>query len=116
MLTKKELSVLMRRCLNITLKQVELDALFECMDVDKSNLIDGVEFTRYFIDLGNKARAFIQKEKHEVLRRKIELSKRNEEKVAERLKKKLIKFSESENKTWFSVSFFLVCVLNDEIC
>jgi hypothetical protein len=56
-LNKKELQFLMRRCLNISLKPAEMDVLFITMDVDASGSIDGVEFVRYFIDMGNKARA-----------------------------------------------------------
>lgn len=55
-LTKKELEVQLRRCLNINLKQAELDALFLRMDADNSQLIDGVEFIRYFFNLGIEAR------------------------------------------------------------
>lgn len=55
-LTKKELDTQLRRCLNINLKRKELDALFEKMDADKSNAIDGVEFIRYFFALGTEAR------------------------------------------------------------
>jgi hypothetical protein len=55
-LSKEEFDILLRRCLNINLKKPELDALFIDMDADKSLLIDGVEFIRYFFHLGNEAR------------------------------------------------------------
>lgn len=55
-LTKPEFETLLRRCLNINLKKIELDALFDTMDADGSLLIDGVEFIRYFFQLGNEAR------------------------------------------------------------
>jgi hypothetical protein len=55
-LTKNEFETLLRRCLNINLKRIELDALFDTMDADGSLLIDGVEFIRYFFQLGNEAR------------------------------------------------------------
>lgn len=64
-LNKKELNFLMKRCLNINLKAAEMDVLFVTMDVDNSGTIDGVEFVRYFIDMGNKARASRQREKQE---------------------------------------------------
>jgi hypothetical protein len=55
-LTKTEFNILLKRCLNINLRKQELDALFLKMDKKKDNLIDGVEFVRYFFILGNKAR------------------------------------------------------------
>ena len=62
MLNKKQFAIQLRRCLNINLKAAELDALFEKMDVDHSQLIDGVEFVRYFFALGTQARWRMQLE------------------------------------------------------
>lgn len=56
-LNKEELAVQLRRCLQIVLTKEELNALFESMDADGSGLIDGVEFTRYFLTMGNIARS-----------------------------------------------------------
>lgn len=67
MLNKKEFALQLRRCLNINLKQIELDALFVKMDVDHSGLIDGVEFIRYFFALGTQERWRIQ---HETMNRR----------------------------------------------
>jgi hypothetical protein len=55
-LAKKEFGIQLRRCLNINLKKIEQDALFDKMDVDQSGEIDGVEFIRYFFALGTQAR------------------------------------------------------------
>lgn len=62
-LNKEELSVQLQRCLQIVLRKEELDALFSSMDADDSGLIDGVEFTRYFLTLGNIARSKIAADK-----------------------------------------------------
>lgn len=75
-LAKKEFAIQLRRCLNINLKKVELDALFEKMDVDHSGEIDGVEFIRYFFALGTQARWKMQ---IETMSRK---SKKHEEQLA----------------------------------
>lgn len=75
-LAKKEFSIQLRRCLNINLKKVELDALFEKMDVDHSGEIDGVEFIRYFFALGTQARWKMQ---IETMSRR---SKKHEEQLA----------------------------------
>lgn len=64
-LNKPELRELMRRCLNIQMTPVEFDAFFLEMDADGSLLIDGVEFVRYFIALGNKARHNVREERRE---------------------------------------------------
>ena len=56
MLNKKEFAVQLRRCLNINLTKDELDELFAKMDVDHSLHVDGVEFVRYFFNLGTHAR------------------------------------------------------------
>ena len=51
-LTMAELDSQLRRSLSIILRKRELEALFKCMDVDNSGTIDGVEFTRYFLQMG----------------------------------------------------------------
>lgn len=76
-LAKMEFAVQLRRCLNINLRKVELDALFEKMDVDHSGQIDGVEFIRYFFALGTQARWQMQ---IETLSRR---SKKHEDEVAQ---------------------------------
>lgn len=55
-LTKKGLDAQLRKCLSIHLKKRELDALFSNMDEDGSGKIDGLEFIRYFFQLGTHAR------------------------------------------------------------
>jgi hypothetical protein len=59
----EQLGIQLQRCLQITLHKNELEALFRDMDADNSGLIDGVEFTRYFLTLGNIARSKIAEEK-----------------------------------------------------
>lgn len=71
-LTKEEFGILLRRCLNIHLKKIELDALFNKMDADGSKLIDGVEFIRYFFNLGNEARWKMLIDTKEIQARRIE--------------------------------------------
>jgi len=71
-LTKDDFATLLRRCLNITLRKAELDALFERMDADKSTLIDGVEFIRYFFHLGNEARWQMMLDTKEIQAKRIE--------------------------------------------
>lgn len=51
-LTISEFDSQLRRSLSIMLRKKELEALFGSMDADGSGLIDGVEFTRYFLQLG----------------------------------------------------------------
>ena len=51
-LTMDEFDSMLRRGLNILLHRSELRALFSFMDDDGSGLIDGVEFTRHFLQLG----------------------------------------------------------------
>lgn len=80
-LTKKEFSTLLRRCLNIHLKTVEIDALFHSMDRDDSGLIDGVEFIRYFFHLGNEAKQLISLETKERQRRKLQREKEQKSKA-----------------------------------
>jgi len=51
-LTMAELDSQLRRSLSIILRKRELEALFRSMDLDNSGTIDGVEFTRYFLQMG----------------------------------------------------------------
>lgn len=69
-LNKIEFGRLLRSCLNIKLRAVELDALFLKVDTDKSLLIDGVEFVRYFFALGNEARRSIRMREMEIMNNK----------------------------------------------
>jgi hypothetical protein len=55
-LNEAEFDVQLRRCLQVNLSKKELTAMFRSMDADGSGLIDGVEFTRYFLTVGNIAR------------------------------------------------------------
>lgn len=55
-LTEEEFDVQLKRCLQVNLSKKELHAMFTAMDADGSGLIDGVEFTRYFLTVGNIAR------------------------------------------------------------
>ncbi len=55
-LNEPEFDVQLRRCLQVNLNKKELAAIFLSMDTDHSGLIDGVEFTRYFLTVGNIAR------------------------------------------------------------
>lgn len=55
-LSKKEFDTQLKRCLCIWLTRPELDALMVAMDTDGNGSIDGVEFIRYFFDLGIAAR------------------------------------------------------------
>lgn len=43
----------LKRCLNINLRAVEVEALFQKMDMRHDGRIDGVEFVRYFFALGD---------------------------------------------------------------
>jgi hypothetical protein len=80
-LHKQEFAILLRRCLNIQLRSVELDALFHTMDADNSSLIDGVEFIRYFFHLGNEAKALMQLETKERQQRRLQRMKEKKEKA-----------------------------------
>jgi hypothetical protein len=72
----------LKRCLCIYLTPEELDAVFTSIDVDRSGLIDGVEFLRYFFKLGMTARDQIRlqviKDSHEIeeKRKQLELEER----------------------------------------
>lgn len=79
LLNKRDFQTQLRRCLNINLKQIEVDALFAKMDVDNSGLIDGVEFVRYFFALGIEAR----------WKRHIEKMLRNTKRLEEEKQKKI---------------------------
>lgn len=83
-LDKAEFDVLLRRCLNINLRKVELDALFANMDADGSLLIDGVEFIRYFFHLGNEARWKMLIDTKEIQTKRVENMKKR--RVAEELR------------------------------
>ena len=65
-LTVTELDSQLRRGLSIVLHKRELHALFTNMDKDGSGLIDGVEFTRYFLQMGIDER---KRKKMDVLRK-----------------------------------------------
>ena len=74
-LNEEEFNVQLKRCLQVNLTKKELFALFRSMDVDGSGLIDGVEFTRYFLTVGNIARekvrlATLEKHKRDEFRNK----------------------------------------------
>eukprot|EP01040_Poterioochromonas_malhamensis_P005369 gene5372-5756_t len=102
-LDKAEFDVLLRRCLNINLRKVELDALFANMDADGSLLIDGVEFIRYFFHLGNEARWKILIDTKEIQTKRVENMKKR--RVAEELRIKeweaaqITKFKDSDYMT-----------------
>jgi hypothetical protein len=55
-MSKEDVDTQLKRCLQINLSTEENDALFNSMDIDNSKYIDPVEFTRYFLSLGNIAR------------------------------------------------------------
>ena len=79
---KQEFDVQLRRCLNIAITKDELDALFDTIDDNHNELIEGVEFTRYFFKLGNEARQSV-KLNNEAIRQKhlakLELKAKREE-------------------------------------
>ena len=68
-LNPDEFNVQCKRCLQVNLSKKELHALFNSMDADGSGLIDGVEFTRYFLTVGNIAREKVQLSRIEKQRR-----------------------------------------------
>lgn len=69
-LSKKEFDTQLKRCLCIWLTQEELDALMVAMDTDGNGAIDGVEFVRYFFDLGMKERDRIREDRIAIQMRK----------------------------------------------
>jgi hypothetical protein len=84
-LTKQEFYMLLKRCLNLHLHREEFDALFQCMDVDGSNMIDGVEFIRYFFHLGNEFKAALRQESRErIYKHMLQLKAIEEQKKLER--------------------------------
>jgi hypothetical protein len=68
-LNAEEFDVQLKRCLQVNLNKKELAAMFASMDADGSGLIDGVEFTRYFLTIGNIAREKVRLETLEKHRR-----------------------------------------------
>lgn len=85
-LSKEEFATQLRRCVNINLRKVELDALFHRMDDDDSGLIDGVEFVRYFFQLGNEARWKMLMDTKQIQLKRIADLKRHRQEQAERIK------------------------------
>jgi hypothetical protein len=86
-LNKSEFEIQLRRCINVNLKKAELDALFRCMDEDDSDMIDGVEFVRYFFKLGNEARwSIFMDTKNIQLKKEVDSKRRKEEDLARRKK------------------------------
>ncbi len=85
-LVKAEFGTLLRCCLNINLTKPELDALFAKMDVNGSELIDGVEFIRYFFALGKSARRKMQMETSHMQAKKAELLRYRELEDEKRIK------------------------------
>ena len=71
-LSKKEFDRQLKRCLCIWLTSEELDALMLAMDSDGNGSIDGVEFIRYFFDLGIKERDRMRDNRIESISRKAE--------------------------------------------
>ena len=69
-LSMKEFDTQLKRCLSIWLTKPELSALMVAMDTDGNGSIDGVEFVRYFFDLGIKAHDRIRKQRIELQARK----------------------------------------------
>lgn len=82
-LTLTEFETQLKRCLNVNLSSEEVNALFVSMDVDNSKTIDGVEFTRYFLRLGNEARANIRLQAAKIAeeQRRLDEERRIEEEI-----------------------------------
>ena len=74
-LTIKEFDTQLKRCLCIWLTPKELEELAIAMDGDGNGLIDGVEFVRYFFELGERCRELMRKEKVDCLQRRREFDK-----------------------------------------
>jgi hypothetical protein len=83
-LSIKEFDTQLKRCLCIWLLKPELEALMVAMDTDGNGSIDGVEFVRYFFDLGIACRGRLRAERIALQARKDEevrrLKRREEEK------------------------------------
>lgn len=85
-LTIEEFDSLLRRGLNIILLKRELHALFNSMDADLSGYIDGVEFTRYFLQTGVDERKRHNMEQLRITWKAEEDEKDRAEREAERLR------------------------------
>jgi len=85
-LNEAEFDVQLRRCLQVNLSKKELVAMFGSMDADGSGLIDGVEFTRYFLTVGNIAREKTRLETLHKGRREVHRAKMHAIEEAERVK------------------------------
>lgn len=117
-MTKEQFATQLKRSLNLYLTKMEMDALFESMDVDGSGSIDPVEFVRYFFDTGNaNRRAYLlrdinakkkKKEEEEEAKRKEEreraeweeqqvgmFSPKQEAKALEKLQKRAIHWDQT---------------------
>ena len=70
-LTFGEFDTQLKRCLNINLTRVEIQALFDHMDLDGNKVIDAVEFVRYFFKVGGEFHSRI-KEKEEKIKKEEE--------------------------------------------
>lgn len=83
-LSKKEFDTQLKRCLCIWLTTPELDALMVAMDTDGNGSIDGVEFVRYFFDLGIAARDRLRENRIELQAKKeaeiLKIKQREDEK------------------------------------
>merc|ERR1711916_253111 len=66
-LTFGEFDTQLKRCLNINLTRVEIQALFDHMDLDGNKVIDAVEFVRYFFKVGGEFHSRIKEKKEEIL-------------------------------------------------
>ncbi|CAN0343249.1 unnamed protein product, partial [Ectocarpus fasciculatus] len=84
-LSKKEFDTQLKRCLCIWLTTPELDALMVAMDTDGNGSIDGVEFVRYFFDLGIAARDRLRENRIELQAKKeaeiLKIKQREDEKI-----------------------------------
>jgi hypothetical protein len=83
-LTKKDLNIQLQRCMNIFLTKAELDALFQHIDENRSNIIDGQEFSRYFLQLRNETKLKITREQLMRMHKRTEALKYNELREKER--------------------------------
>jgi len=85
-LNNEEFDVQLKRCLQVNLSKKELVAMFNSMDADGSGLIDGVEFTRYFLTIGNIAREKVRLETLEKQRREEHRAKQHAKEEEARIK------------------------------